>query len=190
MESYVVRKGRLEKDPGIDRGPMLVRSEEEWRVSQLCLKKRARKSFWVVLLIILATLLLAYLVVWTFAPDEVYYYFFSFTIITLTIVVVIIFSVVWIGLINRIGKGPTVGLYAEGFEVTDGTFLPYREIREVAQKDVRGPSGREQVVRIWEKERRRNFPYAPVRWTVPVEFLGEEGVRELEQRVHAQGSPS
>ena len=85
----------------------------------------------------------------------------------------------WMRLIE---KAPTAGLYEGGLQVDHLVFIPYEEIARVER------------VRVWRREpdhltlhlKVDNTGRGPFR--VSIEFLGEEGVRELKTRVHANGS--
>jgi len=83
--------------------------------------------------------------------------------------------------LRNLAKGPFVGLYERGIQHPSMLFIPYPEITGMETEDLK---------RIRVVLKVRNWPWGRrSAYSLPFDFLGEEGMRELEERVHGAGSP-
>jgi len=175
---YIVRAGRLVRDEHIERGAMLVRPEEEWRAwddrrDRFVLRALAAGAVFYVLMV-------AYFyLVWGRAhPGEDMWR--SLPLVLVFVAIIAGGMVVQLVVSRGRGGSPAVGLYEQGVQVTHDTFLPYSEVGAVE----RTPG----VVRVTERVRRRGYPFVLWRWGLSMDLLGEEGARELEERVAREGA--
>ena len=85
------------------------------------------------------------------------------------------------------GEGP--GLHKNGVQLLWYEFIPYTEIASIDIRPI-GWKG-ESILRMHPRYEKREIKgiLEPEPWTIAVAFMGEEGLRELEARVHATGSP-
>ena len=163
--------------PEIDRGALLVWSEEEWRErNERSLARNMRKS-------ILAAVC-------------------SYSVMVAVIFIIVVAEIdpgEWLGLVPRIvlpalfvpamiiimdlitkqvqRRLPMVGLYEKGVELGSNIFLPYTEVAGMVQ------------MKGWARLQPRYQRILPLglripwRWIVDLDLMGEEGAAELEARV-------
>lgn len=186
MASYIVRKGRLEKEPGIERGQMLVRPEEEWRRRRLDLIKRSRMKAIIHIAIIYVPVPIFFVMILV----ELFENLGLVLIMVLGLWTILIIGtpyIVYREMLKDNVEEPAEGLYENGVQML-GTFIPYTEIASTERKV--GRKGVTSVILHPRYERRKeNGKVIKRPWSLSKSILGEEGVEELEKRVRAQGSP-
>jgi hypothetical protein len=185
-DRYYVCQGRLEVDKGIDRGEMLVRSEEEWRARFLGFFKRV---LWtkIIPLIIIGVFLITFSTVMYSGVFAVRIDLFVYALVagvglTMTLATP---ATAWY-VVRSVLRGPVPGLYERGLQQWDRAFIPYEEIASTELKVV----GREDVVVMYPKHERVELDgkWRSEPWTVLVEFVGKDGAEELVNRVAAVGN--
>lgn len=182
VKRYLVHHGRLVRDRGVSRGSMLVYPEREWRGRFTSLLEEGK---WVIVtycaaaLVILASLLT---LVWAIADDGLTRDFAMIIILTMMLGVTISPPMVWYTLLWGIANKPAPGLYEHGFQDHTG-FIPYVEMASTDRRTI----GRRKrpVVAMHPRYERRSLFGRRVEgpWAIAIDFLGEEGARELEARV-------
>lgn len=99
----------------------------------------------------------------------------------MVIVVVVLVTAFVLNLRRSLDRGPAVGVYERGYQLSYCVFVPYGEIEGVERVRVRSREPNYVVLQV------RGYPGDPPR--VSIDLLGEEGVEELERRVRGVGSP-
>ena len=181
-EQYVIKHGRPVDDPEFDRGSILLWTEEEWKTRR---KKHYRSSYkntlmrWVLVaqLLLIGLLAMANLI---HSERGIGWPILLFAALGL--------GGVFLALWDPPPGSQVLGIYDIGVQIED-YFIPYEEIESIT------PMPRGMVTPpsiLFHPQHKTSWPYRwprQVQWKVPVLFLGEEGVRELQARVRAPGSP-
>jgi hypothetical protein len=175
LRYYIIENGRWKRSDDLERGKLLVRSEEEWRERLDAIVNR--NLFWVTLVLVIAS-------AFWIAPLALIAG--NTPALARPIIILIILLVgLTIGIIPPLHyfqkrltkKSPAVGLYERGVQLTINLFVPYHEIDRVAviRKNVR----------MYPQYQRTPLPgiKIPAWWMIGKEILGEEGLAELERRV-------
>lgn len=164
----------------LDRGRMLVHTEEDWRHRHKTILDRTARRLWMWMIAVGVGLILYVLCV--------EYLFEPWDVVSTSWFIIIILSGMVIPSVGRFFKHrtreyPATGLYEEGLQITPYLFIPYAEI--ASAKRTSGGIFSLDGVRLNPR-----FRLPLVLWfilpeglTVPAEFLGEDGVAELERRV-------
>lgn len=168
---------------GYDRGPMLVRSEEDWRERNgRSVRRMARQ--------------LAFLLVMTYLLVIIFIGVVMFDdplMRPLLFALVLIFGILFLGggllttffLVRSIEGGPVVGLYDRGLQVAPILFIPYEEVASIEQTPRGFGTPREPMVRLRLRHKPKGLAKlnTPVLFRVSADILGEKGIEELERRV-------
>jgi hypothetical protein len=190
VKQRYIEGGRVRSAPSIDRGELLVYTEEEWRERLSTVQRRMYRTLLVLLSVVYFALIIP-IVVATAGIEDVPIELPIFLLIMMSIVV-------WVPgilalMMNRYQSSlmPAVGLYEGGVQLGPGLFVPYGEIERVESVD-RVPGGGRwggRAVKLHPRFKRRPFPgvEVPGYWFLKVEFLGDEGVAELERGVSGLG---
>ena len=188
MTTDIVSEGRLVSTTHIERGETLVHPEWVWRARSRPYRRRSELVSLAVSIGFVGPPLVILIAILVFIPNHggilVLVLFFG----GLTLCMVIISVIAHVSNRKEIAETPPEGLYERGVQLFHLIFVPYGEIASVSEREVKGSPFLELHLHGHEDEsiRERN----PKVWRIPEEFLGEEGVKELEARVHAPGSPS
>jgi len=189
--SYV-DQGRVVRDTGIERGKMLVYSEDEWRErARAQHKKEMPRRIMKLTVIYIITLLMTSLIT-SQAKDADAVLLKYLVMVALTIAFVFPIMLAMTKIQRMIDTGPVPGIFEQGLQQSLLVFIPYSEIDSTQRKtfDSEGKT----VLLMYPKHDRIEGKRKPHRkpWAIDVEDWGEECVEELEARVrdlHAQGSP-
>ena len=186
VKQRYIEVGKVRSAPSIDRGAPIVYTEEEWRERFSVLQGRMLKTLFVLLSVVYVALILP--IVISMAGIEgvpVQLPVFMFVLLTFVVWVPGIMSM----MVNRYQaeRMPAPGLYEGGVQLGHGLFVPYGEVERVEPVERVPGEGRwgRKAIRLHPRFKRRPFPgvEVPGYWFFKVEFLGEEGVDELERRV-------
>ena len=188
--TYYVKQGKLVRDKGIDRGKLLVMTEEEWRKRYDGLLK---KAMWTAssiagLIIGIVIIIPMTLMLFTF-PDAQTRNAFIFLLLMLTLV---FFFAPFIALFQnrqRATKLPAPGLYEYGLQQSPYGFIPYTEIASTERTAVGWPKKKDvMVMNPWYQRKALGIKIMTP-WNVLIELIGEEGAKELEARVRGDIGP-
>ena len=177
MRSSILRDGAFVPDDGYDRGQMIVHPEEEWRRRvHACIYRPRLRAMWGLYVVLMLYPIGSFIMV-RLNPGD----FFG---TPLLIAMIVVLSLVWVGVtlvfLRTRARAPRVGLYERGFQYNHKEFLPWETIEGVEM----GEEGLRISIQVDEG---RVFEWGPRRCVMAV--LGEEGIVELNARVHAAGSP-
>ncbi len=165
-------------------------TEEEWRERSSTYQRRTLKALLVLLAVVYGALIIPIVVATAGTPGvPIELPVFLFILMTF---------VVWVPGIMAMGMNryqasrmPVPGLYEAGVQLGHGFFMPYGEVESLEPVD-RAPGGGRwggKAIRLHSRFKRIPFPgiEVPGYWFLRVEFLGDEGVKELERRVMGSG---
>ena len=159
---------------------MLVYPEDVWRERlDAGLKKARRESamkmvpFYILFLLSFALLVFLY-------GDDRAWRSFRILAIFMAVVILVLFPLFFRGVEAWLRGDFTHGLYENGLQTSSSLFFPYPEITHTERVDV-GKEWKEAVVLHLTGEGGTS--------RIPFSFLGMDGVKELEARAHAAGSP-
>ncbi len=185
---YIIEHGRPAVDRLYERGRMLIWTEAEWEERYKTFISGALRTIAVVMvavyLIMSSALLITGLLL---SSPSAWDWVYEMMIITTIGFIVFPPLIVYGFLSGSRGEGP--GLYEKGIQMLYHHFVPYEEIARVGRAPERWFGGDMMELHPHYEKRRRDGRRDPSLWRMPVRFLGEEGVEELERRVHAPGSP-
>ncbi len=193
VDRSYVDQGRVVRDTGIERGKMLVYSEDEWRErARAQQKKEMPRHIRKVAVIYIITMLMILLIT-TQAKDADAVLLKYLVMVAVTIAFVFPTMMAIYRIRRMIDTGPVPGIYEQGLQQSLLAFIPYSEIDSTQRKtfDSEGKT----VLLMYPKHDRKEGEKKPHRipWAIDVEDFGEGGVKEIEARVrdlHAPGSPS
>jgi hypothetical protein len=185
--SDIVREGKLEPATRIDRGEPLLRSETEWRERARPHRRRIDRSGWVITAVWVGVPLILIVGALVLMPD-----FIGLPIIIGILGILMAIFMVFSAVAERFHKKevastPPEGLYENGVQLFYFIFVPYEEISRVDKGVERGTSVI--VIRLHGHEDVSIKERQPWVWNLPTEFLGEDGIEELRNRLHGPGSP-
>jgi len=106
-----------------------------------------------------------------------------FLIVTVVILVIFLMAIL---LITRliVRNNPAAGLYENGIQQTHTTFIPYKEIARTELISEGWPKKRDILLMHPRYKLKLLFGIkTKLPWSINVEFLGAEGLRELEARI-------
>lgn len=177
MREYVIRDGRGRHAVDIDRGALLVRPEEEWRRRHDAVHWR---NWWRGYAVMGALLMLVpAFFLWLDHEYPQPGHPNLWVALLMAVAVVVLVSAFVLNLRRSLDRGPAVGVYERGYQLSYCVFVPYGEIEGTERVRVRSREPNFVVLRV------RGHTGDPLR--VSMEFLGGEGVEELERRVRAAG---
>jgi hypothetical protein len=183
----IVREGRLESAPSIDRGEPILHSEAEWRHRSRPYRRSIDLSWLAINAVVVGVPLILLIAALVFKPDFV---LIPLVVLVLSIMITAfaVFSVI-AHLYDRkeVATTPPEGLYERGVQLFYFIFVPYEEISSVNRSLVKGRPTIE--LRLHSHEDESIKERQPKVWTLQLDFLGDDGVRALEARVHSAGSP-
>ncbi len=114
--------------------------------------------------------------------------FEGLVILTWLVFITVCFHLYWAHRYGHMGGRAAPGVYEQGLQLDFMTFLPYSEVKRIVLNfDDLGREVVELHPRYGRKEMWKLRHKHP--WVIIGEYLGEEGVEELRDRVHAPGSP-
>ena len=181
--SYYVQNGMLQRDKGLDRGEMLVWTEEQWRDRFLKRYNQIMKNLMVFLallfIVLFAFILLIVLSVAT--EDNSMMFLLMLLLISVPFGVTIpiaLFVSKW-----NIDRAPATGLYETGLQITPLYFIPYDEMKRTERKMVGWRTKAEAVLVHPVADKRSFSDPLPRPWSIRMDFLGVEGVEQLERIV-------
>ena len=181
---YIVSHGRTVVDTGFDRGSTLIWTPEEWKTRRREYNRNGIKvmlRFWVIFSAVTLLIVFAMHIILAEESDWPLTLVFS----TVGLCLLPFCWPIW----NHLTQGEGPGLYEHGVQLLLYEFIPYTEIASTECRPI-GWRG-ESLMRLHPRHEKRGIKgmLEPEPWVIPVAFLGEEGVEELERRVHAPGSP-
>lgn len=171
-----VRNGRLESDEGLRRGSMVVRSEAEWRERHDAMTSPRMMVLFLLLVAIYLVSITVIWLVWPLGDDAWANALIVFVFVTGALGGPLLF------IRHNAAYGSTPGLYQLGVQQSYEVFIPYWEVESTRRMKV--GNNPYEVIAMAPKYERRGLLFGSLEpWTLRVEFLGEDGVQELERRV-------
>ncbi len=188
--TYYVKQGKLVRDKGLDRGNLLVMTEEEWRERYDVLLK---KAMWTVSTLIgivigIGFIIFMALVLFTFPEDQMRDSLIAFFLMLTLLFVFVPFISLYQNR-QRAKKLPAPGLYEYGLQQSPYGFIPYTEIASTERTAVGWPKKKDVVVMNPWYQRKALGIKIRTPWNILIEFIGEEGAKELEARVRGDIGP-
>lgn len=187
MSQRYIHSGKVRRRPSLQRGVLLVYSEEEWARRAKIESREAYVTIWKILLVVVIVPLML-LVLSLVVPASDFLYAPLFVVLVITIVSV--FGGVLVSLAWRDRTMVAVpGLYENGLELPQHVFLPYTEVGTVRMAEIDNRvDGRYEVVHLFKKGVEDPKPFVDGRM-VRVGFLGPEGLAELKERLEGARRP-
>jgi len=171
VTTYVYRHGHNHKVSDLVRGSMLVHSVEEWsRRSESLIKARRKPTIpSLIVLVILFTLL----VVLLHPATSPWLVLLAFSTLGFAEAAILDHH-----MIQKSARDSPMGLYEGGVILIFDVLIPYSDIKRL-EIDKRSLGELNVILQVKDWYRRGEL----VPFRVPFDFLGEEGMRELESRV-------
>jgi hypothetical protein len=185
VTSDIVRKGMIVRETDVDRGEMLVYSEQEWRERARSARGMSTLKFLTLTTSIVGLMVLGLFAYLTYNPQDQSKYW------VVLVGVFILFTVFFNAFIlYTVGKAktrePAPGLYERGLELVHYIYVPFEEIAEITEETLKGKPALELHLPSHDDE--TIMERAPDIWKIPLEFLGEEGAQVLMDMVQNAGS--
>ena len=177
--------GRFVPDEDYERGPMIVYPKEAWAHRSTKGEMRYIAGVITVYGILWIILIAVNLWVEAYGSPEEKEAFTAFFFLLAPIVMVTMLIPFYLMRARR--RGMQMGLYEKGIQNSHATFIPYEEIDRLEPWRV----WRKGTVGCYIHVKRGTEPTAVDEGSVRMisDFLGEEGMQELESRVHGSTSP-
>jgi hypothetical protein len=164
---------------------MLVRSEAEWIERFDAVTSPHRRKVYLILGAVYLLAILGLTAVWAMGVvGGGAWMAFMAVFVYLTLFFAIAVPAIWYYDVIGRANGSTPGLYERGVQQNFHAFIPYSEV-ESARRTTVGKGQVEVMAMTPKYERREGLMSSLHPWTLDVNFLGEDGVRELETRVRA-----
>lgn len=165
----------MRRSEAIERGEILIHSEEEWRQRLQAVMRRGMRWATVLVAIVTAVMVSPLVLTMDTVPDGP-------RIVLPLVLVIVALTMGTVPLLDytqrwQARRCPAVGLYERGVQLTVNLFVPYHEIEGV--EPVR------RWVRIHPRFQRTPFPgiKVPGWWAMSTDLLGDDGQVELDRRV-------
>jgi hypothetical protein len=179
VRTYYVHRGKRLRDLDFQRGRPVVRSADEWKERWASVNgPRHRRvlsvlvSIFLLVLIVILGLYLTGNLEGDALTSAALFMFWLTVVLWVPILTVRHYEV----------HGPAPGLYQLGVQANMDTFVPYWEIESTRRVGL-GRDNREYVAMAPRYPVGLVFRQSLEPWTLAVDFLGEDGVVELERRV-------
>jgi hypothetical protein len=187
--TYIYLDGKFEPDEGYQRGPMIVYTEKEWRrrvekhIRLAHIRWMARGT------LLMMSLPIMFMMFFLRFPDFENRDTLLWLAVLLAAINIVMFFVLTYYQLRALSRGPLYGLYEKGFQHNYSRFYPYEEIERVERRKEgwRSELVPYMYIRYGPGHSGEVLTWTPVRFIYG--FLGEEGMRELEKRVEAEGPP-
>jgi len=184
VRTYYVKQGKGVRDKGITRGNILLMTEDQWRERYDGMLKKAvwKGSILIVSMFSVFLMIPMMLLVATNPMDQG----LQAMILLLLMIFLLVFSVPFMVLNqNRrhAKRQPAPGLYEYGLQQSPVGFIPYAEIASTERRTIGWPK-KQNVVVMHSRYQRKALGFTiKTPWNILIEFIGEEGAKELEARV-------
>jgi hypothetical protein len=187
LATDIVKKGNLERASHINRGKPLLYSEAVWRSKSQPYRRRRQMWSYAFSIGFVGVPLFLLIFVLVFLPEfgGILGYVLLFGILTISFGIIAVFT-------HRadrkeLASTPPEGLYERGVQLLHFIFVPYEEISGVKKSSVKGNTLIE--LHLHDHEHESIKERQPWVWTIPLDFLGEDGLKELVMRVYGASSP-
>ncbi len=181
--SYFVRNGRLQRDRGMDRGQMIVWTDEEWRRRFSEMMNRMMERAIIGLMIVYAACMVMLITMALLSGPGPGAQIFTIVIFFITLTFGIGIPMIMFQTKRGFAKAPAVGLYEGGLQLTPFYFIPYHEMKRTGRKMIGWPTKVEAVVMYPRYDKKDLLDQIRRPWTVLMTLLGIEGAHELERIV-------
>ena len=187
---YYVKQGKFVRDKGIDRGNLLLMTEEEWRERYDGLLKKIMwtASILSVLMVSIVVIIPMFFVLFTIPEGQTP----AALIVLFLMLPLMMFFLPFLSLYQgrqQAKKLPAPGLYEYGLQLAPHAFIPYPEIASTERKAVGWPKKKDVVAMHPRYQRKALGIKIKTPWNVLIELIGEEGAKELEARVRGDIGP-
>lgn len=185
VSTYYVSQGRLVKDNGITRGGYLVWTEEEWQKRfDIWIEETLGMVTTIKVTALMYAFMTPFMVLVYIMPDGPTKIFMIYFFLIISIIPFI--------LSHRTKtiykKLPVPSVREHGLQVMPRTFIPYTEITTTERKAV-GRRKRDVIILNPRYQRREGGLKIKAPWAILIEFITEEGAKELEARVRGDIGP-
>ena len=185
-------EGKLIESSDINRGKMIVYSEEEWMD-----RIRSRYREFIKPMLILGIIFIAIAFVLAFGTlyryNQINYPKISYLIFIPDFILACILFCIPGPLLYFVGMWkamhePTLGLYENGIQFYNDIFVPYKELEKIERRIARRNLRKRELIVLIQKHERSGwpYPYHSMKWPIREDFLGDEGMIVLNRRIDSK----